>query len=177
MASDSTGASPHGLTRAPRPGTVLEALFRTACKSPVFTSAIDVWLPAQHDSGARGVLANLNAEADRLAPEAALRSRPFELPLKSHIRGRVVGVAGGAFCLSPSKACSRLDTDLMTTRFLKAVPSTDPLWSARAFAQLLLVGSLPPQVLRLALYLRALDLQGNPQGLAGTLCPFCETSS
>ena len=47
----------------------------------------------------------------------------------------MVGVAGGAFCLSPSKACARLYTDQMTTRFLKAFPSTDPLWSARAFAQ------------------------------------------
>ena len=144
MASDSTGASPHGLTYAPRPGTVLEALFRTTCKSPVFASAIDVWLPAQYDSGARGVLADLNAEADRLASEAAQRSRPFELPLKSHLQGRVVGVAGRAFCLSPSKACSRLYTDLMTTRFLQAFPCTDPLWSARAFTQLLLAGSLPP---------------------------------
>ena len=71
VASDSTGASPHGVTRVPRSGTVLEALFRTVCKSPAFISAIDVWLPAQHDSGARGVLADLNAEADRLASEAA----------------------------------------------------------------------------------------------------------
>ena len=146
VASDSTGASPHGLTRAPRSGTVLEALFRTVCKSPAFISATDIWLPAQHDSGARGVLADLNAEADRLASEAAQRSRPFELPLKPFLLGRVVGVAGGAFCLSPSKACARLYTDQMTTRFLKAFPSTDPLWSARAFAQILLAThTLSPQ--------------------------------
>ena len=40
-----------------------------------------------------------------------------------------------------------------------------------------LAGALPPRVVRLAFFLRALDLQGNPIALAGTLCPFCEESA
>ena len=65
----------------------------------------------------------------------------------------------------------------MSSKFLLAFPLADPQWSARVFAQLLHTGALPPTVIRLAFLLRALDLQNNPPGLPGTLCPFCETSA
>jgi hypothetical protein len=177
VASDSTGASPSGLTRAPKQGTVLEVLFRATCLSPVLASAVDVWLPAQHDSGAQGALAHLNSEADRLAKAAAARARPYDLPLKSLLTGRVVGVRDGAYCLSPSKSCALVYDELMAERYAAAFPCADPHWSAAEYTSLLLAGTLPPGVARLAFQLRALDLQGNPVGLAGTLCPFCAMSA
>ena len=57
-------------------------------------SAVDLWLPAPHDEGADGMLARLDAEADRLSGVAVVRSQPFELPLKPLLGGRVVGGGG-----------------------------------------------------------------------------------
>ena len=177
LASDSTGASPCALSRAPKPGTVMDALFRATCRSRVHRTALDAWIPAQHDSGDAGTLALLNAEADRLAGEAADRSRPYDLPLKPLLAGRVVGVAAGAVCLSPSKAAASLYETHAVAKFAAAFPAADPLWSGKAFTRLLLSGALCPRVIRLAFLLRALDLQGNPPGMASTLCPFCELSA
>ena len=175
LASDSTSASHCGLSRAPRPGAIVDVLFRATCRSAVFRTAVDVWLPAQHDSGASRTLANLNAVADKLAGEAASRSLPFQLPLKSLLHGRVVGVAAGAFCFSPSRAGASLYDSFVAKKFEAAFPAIDPSWSARDFTRLTLAGTLPPRVVRL--FIRALDLQGNPMAMAGTMCPFYEKSA
>jgi hypothetical protein len=177
LASDSTGASPCALSRAPKPGTVMDVLFRATCRSRVLRTALDAWIPAQHDSGASDALALLNAKADRLAGEAADRSRPYDLPLKSLLSGRAVGVAAGSICLSPSKAAAYLYDAHAAAKFTAAFPAADPLWSGRAFTQQHLSGSQTPRVIRLAFLLRALDLQGNPPGMASTLCPFCAMSA
>ena len=131
-----------------------------------------MWLPVPHDEGANGTLAHLDAEPNRLAGVAADRSQPFELPLKLLLGGRVVGVAAASFCLSPSRASAALYEVAVAARFSAAFPSADPLWSARTFARLVLSGALPPQVVRLAFLLRALDLQGNPRAWQGPYAPL-----
>ena len=177
LASDSNRASHCGLSRAPRPGTIVDILFRATCRSTMFRTVVDVWLPAQHDSGALGTLANLNAVADKLAGEAASRSQPFQLPLKSLLHGRALGVAAGAFCFSPLRAGASFYDLCVARKFESAFPAVDSSWSARDFTYLVLSGTLPPRVVRLAFFLRALYLQGTPLAMAGTLCPFCEKSA
>ena len=104
-----------------------------------------MWLPAQHDTGAGGMLAHQNAEADRLAGEAPDQSQPIEVPLRPLLSGRVVGVATGAFCPSPSKAYAALHDAAVTAMISTAFRAGDPLWSARAYAKLLISRALPPR--------------------------------
>ena len=91
------------------------------------------------------MLTHENAEADRLAGGAADRSQPIELPLRPLLSGRVVGVATGAFCPSPSKACAALRDAAVLAKISTAFPAGDPLWSARADAKLVLSRALPPR--------------------------------
>ena len=124
------------------PPPVLDVPFRATCRSTVLQSAVDMWLPAQHDTGAGGMLAHQNAEADRLASEAADRSQPIELPLRPLLSGQVVGVATGAFCPSLSKACAALYDAAVSAKISTAFPAGDHLWSARAYAKLVLSRAL-----------------------------------
>ena len=54
--TDSTAALTAGLTRAPRPGSLLVVPYRAALAAPR-ARLQEAWLPAQHDSGDLSLLA------------------------------------------------------------------------------------------------------------------------
>ena len=79
LATDSAAALTAILTRSPRNGTLLLLLFRAALVQ-LRAQIQEVWLPAQHDTGASTLLAMLNAEADHLAEMGAREGRAYTVP-------------------------------------------------------------------------------------------------
>ena len=117
------------------------------------------------------MLAHQNAEADRLAGESADRSQSIKLPLRPLLSGRVVGVATGAFCPSPSKACAALYDAAVSAKISTAFPAGDPLWSARAYAKLVLSRALPPRSCGSRSSVRLSTSRGPPRTWQGPYAP------
>ena len=119
LATDSTAALTANMTRAPRNGTLLLLPFRTALVQ-LQARVQEVWLPAQHDTGATSLLAMLNAEADRLADHGALEARPFTVPWLPLFARRVVSTHQGRLILNPQKAAEAISR---RARVLPAFPA------------------------------------------------------
>ena len=172
LATDSTAALTANLTRSPRAGTLLLLSF-CAALIQLQAQILEVWLPAQHDSGATTPLAQLNAEADRLADLGAREARLNAVPWLPLFSGRVLATHQGRLVLDPRKTAEAITLHHHEAEFAQHFPPPDPTWSSSHIIDAMDNAAIEPGAIHTTMLHRLLAFQRHPPGYGGVVCPYC----